>query len=330
LSEFRYCKLRKEWTLFAPERLQRPKNFNKNDFMQNKEEECPFDEHKEHLTPLAIAEIIQENTWQCRVVPNLYNALSIDVEVQSTKDGFFDKFSGFGAHEVVIETPHHTKQMFEYDYNDFSNYITLLQQRTQSLQKDIRLAYVSIFKNHGESAGATLSHAHSQIMAMPFLPKKIEEEIKIKRSYFHEHKRALLDDLVYEELNHKINMVCENSDFVVYCPYASRFAFEVKIVSKKKLATLAEFDSKDISALSDILHDFFKRFKQTLGEHVSFNMVIKNAPYLEYDVHTKEYYRFCIEIIPRIYKMAGFELDSDVFVNVVLPEVAAQVYKEPL
>lgn len=331
LSEFRYCKLSKEWILFAPERLLRPKDFHKNqNALNNCDEECPFDLGKEELTPHEIARISQEHSWQCRVVPNLYNALSIDIEPKSTKEGFFDKFSGFGAHEVLIETPVHDKQMEDFEYNEFSNYLKLLQQRAQNLQKDVRLSYLSIFKNQGENAGASLSHAHTQLMAMPFVPKKILEEIEEKKSYYQEHKRALMDDLVYEELAYQQNIVCENSDFVVYCPYASSVAFEVKIVSKKKLSSLVEFESKDIAALSDILHDFFKRFKRTLGVNVAFNMLIKNAPYEAYDTKTKEYFRFSIQILPRLYKAAGFELDSGVFINVVLPEVAAKAYKEPL
>ncbi|MEA2029912.1 MAG: hypothetical protein U9N49_13200, partial [Campylobacterota bacterium] len=105
-----------------------------------------------------------------------------------------------------------------------------------------------------------------------------------------------------------------------------KYAFEVKIVSKKKLASIIEFDSNDISALSDILQEFFSKFASALGD-TAFNMIFKNAPYEEYDEKTKEYYRFSIEIIPRIYKAAGFELDSSVYINVVLPEVAAKTYK---
>jgi UDPglucose--hexose-1-phosphate uridylyltransferase len=327
LSEFRYCKLSKEWVLFAPERLLRPKDFYLN---QNsmQEQECPFDANKEHLTPHEIARISQEKSWQCRVVPNLYNALSIDIEPKSSKEGFFDTFCGFGAHEVLIETPSHDKQMFDYAYNEFNNYLSLLQQRTQNLQKDLRLAYLSIFKNHGDNAGASLSHAHTQLMAMPFLPKKIQEILIHKKSYFDEHKRALLDDMVYEELSYGKNIVCENADFVAYCPYASSVAFEVKIVSKKKLSSLVEFESKDLSSLSDILHDFFQCFKRTLGKNVAFNLIFKNAPYLNYDEKTKEYFRFSIDILPRLYKTAGFEQDSGILINVVLPQVAAQAYKE--
>ncbi|MFA7083216.1 MAG: galactose-1-phosphate uridylyltransferase [Arcobacteraceae bacterium] len=331
MSEFRYCKLNKEWIIFAPERLLRPKDFyiNNNEII-SKEEDCPFDVEKEYLTPSLIDQIVQENRWQCKVIPNEYNVLSIEVEPLSIKEQFFDKYTGFGAHEILVETPLHDKYMFEYDYNDFNNYLTLLQKRVVNLHKDARLKYLSIFKNHGEKAGASFSHSHTQLIAMPFLPKKTEEIIASKKSYYEKHKRALVDDLVYEEIQYKKNLVCENLDFIAYCPYASRHAFEVKIVSKKKLASLSEFTAKDISALSDILRDFFQKFKRTLGVNIAFNMVIKNAPYLNYDTNTKEYFRFSIRIVPRIYKPAGFEIDSGVFINVVLPEVAAQAYKESL
>jgi UDPglucose--hexose-1-phosphate uridylyltransferase len=123
------------------------------------------------------------------------------------------------------------------------------------------------------------------------------------------------------------NIIASNSEFIIYCPYASSFAFEAKIVSKKKLASLSEFNKSDLSALCDITKEFFTKYYKALGE-VSFNMIIKNAPYKEYDEKTKEYFRFNIEIKPRIYKQAGFELDSDMNINVMLPEDAAEIYKE--
>jgi len=330
LSEFRYCKLEKEWRIFAPERLKRP-----NDLHNKKEihpgelihDKCPFDMGKEEFTPNEITRISQDGEWQCRVVPNLYNALSINVQPKSQRDGFFEKFTGFGAHEVVIETPFHDKQIWDYDYNDLLNYFTIIQQRVISLKKDNRFAYLSIFKNQGENAGASMSHSHSQIIALPFLPKNMKEENAHKKAYYEEHKRALLDDLVYEELAHGKNIISQNSEFVLYCPYASEFAFEAKIVSKKKLSSLSEFSRSDLSSLSDIVNEFFTAYYKALGE-VPFNMIIKNAPYEEYTESTKNYFRFNIEIKPRIYKQAGFELDSEIPINVMLPEEATKIYKE--
>ena len=330
MSEFRYCKLKKEWRLFAPERLRRPNDLNNKKEIHAGElihDTCPFDMGKEEFTPNEIARVSQDGKWKCRVVPNLYNALSINIQAESTRDGFFEKLGGFGAHEVVIETPNHDKQIWEYDYNDFVNYFTIIQERVVNLQKDSRFAYLSVFKNQGENAGASMSHSHSQIIALPFIPKKIKEEIEYKKEYFKEHKRALLDDLVYEELQHKKNIIAQNSEFIIYCPYASEFAFEAKIVSKKKLSSLKEFNKSEMSALCDIVNEFFTLYYKTLGE-VPFNMIIKNAPYEDYNEKTKEYFRFNIEIKPRIYKQAGFELDSDISINVVLPENASKIYKE--
>lgn len=330
MSEFRFCKLKKEWTLFAPERLKRPNNLDNKKEPTPKEitdERCPFDIGKEEFTPNEITRITQNGTWQCRVVPNLYNALSVDTVPKSKRDTFFEKHSGFGAHEIVIETPIHDKQIWNYNFNDFVNYFTIIQKRVCELKNDTRLSYISVFKNQGSEAGASMSHSHSQIMALPFLPKKIKDEIEHKKNYYKKHKRALLDDLVYEELSYGKNIIAQNLEFVLYCPYASGFPFEVKIVPKKKFSSLSEFNKTDISALSDILKEFFSKFYNALGE-VSFNMIINNAPYEEYNENTKEYYRFNIEIKPRIYKHAGFELDSEITVNVVMPENAATIYKE--
>ncbi len=330
MSEFRYCKLKKEWRLFAPERLRRPMDLhNKKEIHPGEliHDKCPFDEGKEEFTPNEITRISQNGKWKCRVVPNLYNALSIHVQPESSRDGFNEKFSGFGAHEVVIETPSHEKQIWDYDYNDFVNYFTIVQERVVNLEKDNRFAYLSVFKNQGENAGASMSHSHSQIIALPFIPKKIKEELKYKKEYFKEHKRALLDDIVYEELQNSKNIITQNSEFILFCPYASEFAFEVKIVSKKKLSSLKEFNKSDMSALCDIVNEFFTLYYKALGE-VPFNMIIKNAPYEDYNHKTKEYFRFSIEIKPRIYKQAGFELDSDISINVVLPENACKIYKE--
>jgi UDPglucose--hexose-1-phosphate uridylyltransferase len=330
MSEFRYCKLTKEWTLFSPERLKRPSDLDNKKEQQPGElihDSCPFDMGKEQFTPNEISRISQDGKWKCRVVPNLYNALSVDIKRQSEREGCFEKSNGFGAHEIVIETPNHDKQIWDYDYNDLINYFTILQQRVINLKEDDRLVYLSVFKNQGQNAGASMSHSHSQIMGLPFMPKKITEEIGYKKEYFKQHKRALLDDLVYEEQHYKHNIIAQNSEFIVYCPYASQFAFEAKIVSLKKLSSLSEFTKSDLSSLSDIVNDCFKMFYNALGE-VAFNMIINNAPYQDYDEDTQEYYRFNIEIKPRIYKHAGFELNSNISVNVMLPEDASKIFKE--
>lgn len=327
-SEFRYCKLSKKWVLFAPNRAHRPNNFlNKVD--KNIENNiCPFDVGNEYLTPAEIERIGDSVTWKTRVVPNLYNVLSIDTESIGKKDDYFDIFNGFGAHEVIIETPNHKKTMFNYDVNEFVDYLTICKSRVKSLKKDTRLQYVSLFKNSGSLAGASQTHDHSQLIAMPFVPNDIEEEIKYQKEYYHQFKRALLDDLVYEEKKYEKNFIFENESFVCYAPYASKFPYEVKIVAKEKIATIMELKDTTIAHLASALNHIFTKYKNSLGEF-SFNMIFKNHPYENCTTTAKEYFRFSINIYPRLAGIAGFELDSGIYINSVLPsEVANKLRRE--
>jgi len=327
-SEFRYCKLTKKWVLFSPHRANRPNNFFTK--VENKCDDnvCPFDVGNEYLTPTEIERIGDGKSWKARVVPNLYNVLSIDVESIGVKDEYFDVFNGFGAHEVIIETPHHKRTMFDYEIEEFVDYLTLCRNRVISLQNDTRLHYVSLFKNSGSLAGASQVHQHSQLIAMPFIPNDIEEEISYKKGYYHQFKRALLDDLVYEEKRYEMNFIFENESFICYAPYASKFPYEVKIVAKDKIATIMELKEDKILHLSEALNLIFKKYKNTLGEF-SFNMIFKNHPYQRDIKDTNEYFRFCINIYPRLSGIAGFELDSGIFLNSVLPsDVADKLRRE--
>ena len=321
---FRYCKLAQQWVLFAPSRAKRPHNVESQN-QTTHETICPFDHGNEDLTPPEIERIERDGNWSVRVVPNLYNVLSIDIEPIGKRDEYFDLLSGFGAHEVVIETPNHHTTIFDYEVDEFVDYLTLCKNRVASLKKDTRLLYVSLFKNRGPQAGASQSHEHSQIIALPFVPKDIQEEIGYKKEYYTQYKRALLDDMVYEEKKYETNFIFENESFVCYAPYASRFPYEVRIVAKKKIATIIELDDTQMIHLAEALELLFGKYKGCLGEF-AFTMIFKNHPYENYTGNSKEYYRFSIHIYPRLSGIAGFELDSGIYINSVLPsEVATQL-----
>ncbi|QOG11462.1 galactose-1-phosphate uridylyltransferase [Arcobacter sp. FWKO B] len=325
-SEFRYCKLTKRWVLFAPKRADRPNNFIKKKVIAD-DCICPFDAGNENLTPKEILRIGDSKNWRARVVPNLYNVLSIDIEPEGKKDDYFDVFSGFGAHEVIIETPKHGLEMFDYSLQEFVDYLQIAKDRLSSLKLDTRLNYASLFKNHGSLAGASLSHSHSQIIALPFVPTDVADEIDYKKEYYKKYKRAILDDLVYEEKQYEENLIFENESFVCYAPYASRFPYEVKIVAKDEYSCITEFDETTLINLAKSLELIFKKYKNVL-DYFSFNMLFKNHPYEGHNEKSKDYFRFYVNIFPRLSGIAGFELDSKVYLNSILPSVAASRLKE--
>ncbi len=323
MSEFRYNKLTQHWILFAPNRAKRPTNFNSFNTTLSDITSCPFELGNEEKTPNELLRIGDDTHWRCRIVANLYHALSIEVEPNSYKNGCFENKSGFGAHEVIIETPNHTKQMFDFTVDEFFDYFSIIQLRLKDLKKDVRIKYFSIFKNHGENAGATMEHSHSQLIATPFIPKTTQKALQFYEKYKIDTERDFFDDFIADEKNFKKGLLFENSSFIAFCPYASRYPFEINIVAKKNLTSLLDFNDVDIYSLSEVINFCFLKLNNALGGP-DFNMLIKNG-----DIQSKKNSnRFHIEILPRLYKIAGFELDTDIMVNTFLPETAAEILKE--
>lgn len=206
MSEFRYCKLEQTQVIVAPERLSRPINFS-NVKKESTQNNCPFDHGHEDQLPKTIHTVYRDEKWACKVVPNLYNALCINTLNESVKEYYFEKHTGFGAHEVVIETPDHHKKIWEYSQEEYFDYLSCLRQRVESLKKDVRLNYISVFKNYGKNAGASQEHPHSQVIASSVIPKKIQDQLEHLKSYYTKHQRALLDDMVQDEINYEQNII---------------------------------------------------------------------------------------------------------------------------
>lgn len=324
MSELRYNKLTKNWVLFAPNRAKKPSNFTKNEKTTIDDiKSCPFELGSETKTPNEVARIGSAKNWRCRVVPNLYHALSIEEEVKSYKVGCFENKSAFGAHEVIIETPLHHHQMFDFTLKEFFDYFSIIALRMNDLIKDLRIVYFSIFKNYGENAGASLEHSHSQLIATPFVPKTIAADLEEYKKYKELTQRDFFDDMIYEERHFSKGILFENNAFIAFCPYASSYPFEIMIINTKNISSLLDLNDTDIYSLSELLQSCFTQLKKALG-NCDFNMILKNGAIQE----KKNANRFHIQIIPRLYKIAGFELDTQMMINTFLPETAAKILKE--
>lgn len=325
MSEFRYNKLTKDWVLFAPNRAKRPSSYPQEKKIPDNSEHknCPFEEGNENLTPNEVARIGDEKNWRCRIVPNLYHALSIDEDFKSYKLGCFENKTGFGAHEVIIETPKHDYQMFDFTIEEFFDYFSIIKLRMNDLKKDIRLKYFSVFKNFGENGGATLEHAHSQLIAMPFIPKTTQTLCDEWSEYKKESGRDFFDDLIYEEQFNKTGILYENNHFIAYCPYASQYPFEILIISKEQISSVHLCDDINLYSLSEAMQFCFSKLQNALGA-CDFNMLIKNG--LVQDENNPN--RLHIQILPRLYRLAGYELDTEIRINTFLPNVAAKILKE--
>jgi UDPglucose--hexose-1-phosphate uridylyltransferase len=192
------------------------------------------------------------------------------------------------------------------------------------LKKDVRFKYLMIFKNQGEAAGASLEHSHSQLIATPVIPKRVQEELEGSEKYFEYKERCIFCDIMRQELSSGQRIVMETEKFVALEPFAPRFPFETWVLPKKH-------DNNYINISDDLAEDFSRTLKAVLGK---LKAALSDPPY-NYVLHTdafsglaKDYYHWHLEIIPKLTKIAGFEWGTGFYINPVAPEDAATYLRD--
>jgi UDPglucose--hexose-1-phosphate uridylyltransferase len=336
MSQYRYDPLDNQWVVIAAERLKRP-NIESPEFSLIKEDICPFCEGKEWLTPGEIYAYSLQNRrknstkWMTRVVPNLYKAVAIESDPGFVRKGLFEAAEGFGAHEIIIDTPKHDARFDTLSEEEVFAYLKTLQLRVIDLRTDSRVQYVQLFKNSGPFAGATMEHPHTQLIAMPFVPPRVADTFARERDYFEKNREPLLIAQLRQTLEEQERVVAENDAFVLYTPYASRFPFELSITPRDALKSVADCSEDQLASLSEILRRAFRSLHALLGKRVAYNLLFKEIPFnLGRTPEQEEGAVFTLQIVPRIYQMGGYELSTDVMINPVEPEYASKLYKEKL
>jgi UDPglucose--hexose-1-phosphate uridylyltransferase len=199
MPEFRRDPVIGRWVIISTERSRRPGDFNHVRESQGSVP-CPFCPGNEEKTPPEILAFGDSGRgpnqpgWWVRVIPNKYPALRIEGQLHRTGELLYDKMDGLGAHEVFIETPDHQKRIEDLDEKKLQDVLWAYRERMLDLKKDNRLEYILVFKNHGAAAGATLVHAHSQLIATPMVPIRVKQELRGADEYFEQKGRCIYCD----------------------------------------------------------------------------------------------------------------------------------------
>jgi UDPglucose--hexose-1-phosphate uridylyltransferase len=337
MSEIRYDRLNDTQVIIAPERLRRPDCLPEKRKPLHHVNKCPFCEGNETLTPPEIFAIrdagsfTDEQGWKTRVVPNLYKAVQIET-AHRHHFGLFEYHDGFGAHEVIIDTPEHRTSMVQWNEKEVVDWLRTLKARVADLRRDRRIAYISLFKNEGADAGATQSHSHTQLIGLPLVPKLQREYFARAAQHFHAHDKALLTTIVEHEQSVGERIIGSTSDFTAFCPYASAYPFEVIIAAKTLRGQIDTLDDIHFEHLAPLLLQTLSKLERQLG-CFAFNLEIATPPLHDDAKHgllqqTDDIFRFMIRIMPRIYRFGGFELSTQIMINPMAPEVAAKLLRE--
>lgn len=317
------------WVIISPEREMRPQFYTEVSENGLPQENCPFCEGNESMTPPEIYVIRRKNSnanqpgWRLRVIPNKYPALRVEGHLNKQAVGFYDKMNGIGAHEVVIETNSHSLVIEEMEDEEIADIFLAYKGRILDLKQDVRFKYIQVFKNHECMAGATIPHPHSQIVAVPVVSVQVNERLTRAESYFNAKERCIFCDIIHHESEYQKRILFENSDYIVMSPFAPKFPFELIIYPKTHTASFEGMEDSMILPLASIFRDTMRRINKVLKQP-AYNLVIHNATF---DRDCKNYFHWHLEIAPAITITGGFELGTYSYINPTLPEKAIEILK---
>ncbi len=332
MPELRKDPITGRWVIIATDRAKRPTDFVRERVEIRGSGFCPFCAGNEAKTPPEIHAYRKDGSardtrgWSLRVVPNKFPALGIEGTLNRQGEGLYDKMNGIGAHEVIIETPDHQLTLATMPVKAVEDVLWAYRDRILDLKKDRRFKYVLIFKNHGDAAGASLEHTHSQLIALPVVPKRVREEVDSAKEYYSYKERCIFCDIIRQEMEDGVRMIAENDAFIAMAPYAPRFPFEMWIVPKVHQSAYEESQKHEFEQLAQMLKDMLTRLDKVL-DSPAYNHIIHTSPIPE---ASNDYYHWHMEIIPKLTKIAGFEWGTGFYINPTPPEESAKFLREAL
>ena len=243
--------------------------------------------------------------------------------MQREETGFFRMMDGVGIHEVVIESPLHNQLLPLMEDTQVEEILLSYRERYLALRDDPRIKLIIVFKNHGEAAGTSLDHTHSQIVGSAIVPSNIRRKLEEAARYYDDHGRCVYCDTIQGELNLGKRIVMETDTFVVLQPFASRSPFETWIVPKKHQPSFGLISMEDSKSFARVLKATLFALYSKLN-NPDYNYAIHTAPIKD---EQDDYYHWHLQIIPRLTTPAGFEMGSGIYINVAFPEETAQFLK---
>ncbi len=323
MPELRLNLITKEWVIISTERAKRPEDFKvkgKEKAVAQFVETCPFCPGNEDKTPEEVFRVSDGDTWKIRVVPNKFAALHRTAERMRLNDGYKHVISGFGIHDVIIETPLHNMTTALQPVDHLAEIIRTYKRRFIELYSDTRIGHVIIFKNHGERAGTSLEHPHSQIIGTPVTPFQVRSRIEEAMRFFDITGECLICKTLTEEKGEGSRVILETDHFIVFIPYAAISAFHTWIFPKRHSAAFSDITEDEMQDLALNLKTLLCKLYFGLNNpdynYLIFSNRIKDAK--------SEYSHWYMSIIPRITTTAGFELGSGIYINASLPEKNAE------
>jgi UDPglucose--hexose-1-phosphate uridylyltransferase len=335
-----YNELRKDylldrWVVIATERGRRPTDFANKERQKARQAVCPMCPTHEDMTPPATLIYIpkrngvqkthengceRKKNWFVRCIPNLFPAFQPPKgKISKRQIMKSDNLAiAVGHHEVIVESPNHDEHPADARIPQLALVVNAYIDRLRELSAKPYVKYVSIFRNHGIEAGASLSHAHSQVIATPFLPRTLQEELNASYRQWKQTGKCPYCEIIKNEREGP-RLITENQRFIAFAPYASVHPMEFWIFPQRHAPTMLNLTREGIRGLAETIHSCLASLKE-----------LTNDPPYNYGFHisidrkAQEYYHWHLEVYPYLAIWAGFEKSTGMYINTLTPEIAAE------
>ncbi|MGQ9782085.1 MAG: galactose-1-phosphate uridylyltransferase [Nitrososphaeria archaeon] len=308
-NELRWNPLLGTWIIVSSKRKARPW----------RERECPFCPGSPELG----------YNWDVKVLDNMFPALRVDTQTSTRTKDILKVKPGYGYCKVVVETPDHKGDLDTIPFDNLVKVIKVFREETTKLCSDKRIKYVFPFRNKGELIGVSLTHPHSQIYALPFVPTRIKSELANARAFYKKNGKCLLCHLLELERSKNKRILYSNRSFTLIMPSYAMWPYETHIYSNKHLAMLPELSDNQAKGLADTIKVTVAMYNSLFDFDLPYVMALHQAP-----CNNKyQFYHFHIEFYPihrskdKLKYAAGIEWGTYTFTYDDLPENKASEMK---
>jgi UDPglucose--hexose-1-phosphate uridylyltransferase len=359
MSELRRDPLNDRWVIIAENRAERPNEFTRQANRESPAEppteqpprDCVFCPGNEHQTPetLLVRRPVNWNgdsaAWRIRVIANRYPAVEPTAASTVRDSPLHWSASGFGVHEVIVDTAEHVTSITHSSEVEVAELFEVYRARMLAARSLPEIAAALVFKNVGPGGGASIAHAHSQLLATAIPPRDLAEEWRAAAAHFARHGDCIFCRLIEEATCTGVRLVAQTQSAVAFCPFAARFPYETWVLPKRHESHLEHASETALAAVAGLTRRIVAGLEQLL-DRPAYNYLIHSGPLpgavpggksaggksdgVEFDANATYSYHWHVEVFPRVTTLAGFELGTGCIINSVSPERAAEQVRRAL
>lgn len=273
--ELRFNPLIGEWIMISTVRESRP---------WQPSSSCPFDPGNEE-TGIG---------WSYLILPNRFPMLVPNPPRSKRASGFRSRRS-FGYCKVVVESPNHSlADLHLLSLDELTNVLLGVRREVSEMEGQGFVKYVYFFRNKGKEIGVSLTHPHSQIYALPYVPLRVRLEARNMKRYMKRHGSCMLCDLLKAEAGSE-RLIYLNDGFAIIKPYYSMWPYEIHVIPRRHVQRLSQLTNDEVRLMADSLRASTYMLDSVLDRDMPYVMAVHQAP-----VKSHESFHLHVEFYPML------------------------------